>query len=291
MRTRVFGTTVLFLLFVSPGTTAQSVEHGDIAFDVSDIDSLLRVVVASTSRFDNQRVAINEGYHKIGPDFPGMGEHWINFRFLLNHEIDPKRPPIITYLPVNGSAIFTGVAFAMPAVEGDVPDEVPLAHLWHFHSGTIDEETLFLNPSAMSHDHDSSPKLSMMHVWTGVSNPAGPMQQDNWALPFIRLSIDPPEDPSPKAGKALFLLSGGVEYYAKLIDLASDLSGTESDSVTAVIRSSRVEVEDTVAECLEGAPVEKAHLAELAEIWDAMWSRIRRGLPASKWSRVASLSG
>jgi hypothetical protein len=169
-----------FLLAVAiawRGVGAQQVD--------SSLDRATRLVAearAATARFHDRDVAIAENYVKVGPDFPAMGEHWVNGELIMKNVIDPKRPAILTYMDIGGKPTLTGVVYALTLGRGETPPHVSPSAQWHEHIGTIDEESLLFG-----HDHhadDDQLRLVVMHAWIWEPNPAGPFATDNWALPF-----------------------------------------------------------------------------------------------------------
>lgn len=146
-----------------------------------------------------------------------MGEHWLNPYFVIRSGLDPKRPAVLTYLQAPQGRILTGAAFIRVLAPDEASPEFPFAGVWHDHSGTVDEETLALNPAAARHGSHEDFRVSMLHVWTELENPAGRFAQDNWVVPFVRLGLPVPRSAGPAAGKAVFLASGGDAYHVTLV--------------------------------------------------------------------------
>ncbi len=190
----------------------------------ADVDSFLADARAATEKFKRLEAAIAAGYRKVGPDFPGMGEHWVHVGRAVADELNPRRPAVLSYLRVNKEPVLTGVAYAIPLQPDESPPSFPFPGAWHVHTGTVADETLHLNPDHMHHTRRDTPRLAMIHAWIWTEHPSGVFSQDNWALPFIRLQLPLPAKIPPQAGKALFLDTGGVNYYARLIQRAGSLS-------------------------------------------------------------------
>ena len=51
----------------------------------------------------DQRVAVLDGYRRIGRDFPGMGEHRIRIGLIFDGRFDPSRPEVLNYVDVDGT--------------------------------------------------------------------------------------------------------------------------------------------------------------------------------------------
>jgi uncharacterized coiled-coil protein SlyX len=246
---------------------------------------------AVTERYHDLDAAIGAGYRLVGPDFPGMGEHWVHAQYLLQRELSVERPAILSYLRVGGEPVLTGVAYATPVRSGEDPPDFVLPGLWHFHSGTVDEETLLLNPRSMHHGTGDQPRLAMFHAWVWAENPSGLFAQDNWALPFLRLGLPVPDDPLPQAGKALFLGSDGVDYYARLVDVAGAPSEVDRAAVRTLLEQSHERLRPLLERMRAANAVSDQDQAELAALWDALWAGIEEAVTPALWERIAMLSG
>jgi hypothetical protein len=165
-----------------------------------------------TERFRDPRVALQEGFRPVGPDFPSMGQHWIHPGLLLEGALDPARPHVLEYAEIRGTLTLVGVAYVALSVHGRAPDVFPVPRTaWHFHGGTISEES-FVRSHALGVP-DSGPTLAVLHAWIWLENPAGLFATDNWSLPFARLGLDLGSDPDPAAAQALALAAPGGESY------------------------------------------------------------------------------
>ena len=145
---------------------------------------LLSAARGAAARLARPEDAQASGYRRVGPDFPGMGEHWLKLSALMADGIDIERPAIITYTEIAGRMIPVSVAHTVVLTPGASPPELPgvPAGGWHEHAGTVEEEMVHLE------EHERGPleggtRVSMVHVWT-VPNPAGSLAQHNWLLPL-----------------------------------------------------------------------------------------------------------
>lgn len=190
----------------------------------------------ATARFRDIEVAIAESYVKVGPDFPAMGEHWVNGELLMKAQLDPTRPAILTYVMIDGKRSLTGAVYALALRSGERPP-ASLGGQWHDHVGTVDEESLLFGHDRVSGDDDL--RLVVMHAWLWVENPAGMFVTDNWALPFARHGVDPPADTDRDAARALALISERDDFQLQLLASAGELTEQEVASVSAVIERHR----------------------------------------------------
>ena len=288
-----FGSLALLVLLCVPPAEAQHAHHvqsvrpSDTRLD-STVEHFVLQARKASLPYERLEAAIAAGYRQVGPDFPGMGEHWVHIRQAVQPEIDPMRPPVLSYVRVEGRPVLTGVAYTLPLRPGETPPTYPAPGVWHTHDGSIDEETLLLNPPPMHHTGTSDEvRLAMLHVWVWAENPSGVFEQDNWALAFLRLGLPVPGHVTPQAGKALFLLSGGVDYYARLIDVA----GSPSPEDAAAARTILEKYKEAVAAAVTEHEDDDGRVAALSDLWLSMWSDIESGVANAIWDRIRMLAG
>lgn len=257
-----------------------------------EIAAFIEATEAELVRYRDSDQATLAGYRQLGPDFPGMGEHWLNPYFVMRSGLDPRRPAVITYLQTPQGRILTGAAFIRVLAPGEASPDFPLPGAWHDHSGTVDEETLALTPAAARHAGHDNFRVSMLHVWTGLDNPGGPFAQDNWAVPFVRLGLPVPRAAGPDAGKALFLASGGDAYYATLVQALAELDPAGEIRLGQALARHRGEVESLLVALGPGPPSSavEALVPELEATWMRLWDDIRRAVGPEAWSEVAVLA-
>jgi hypothetical protein len=131
----------------------------------------------------------------------------------------------------------------------------------------------------------------MVHAWTELDNPAGPYEQDNWALPFARLGLPVPAPVPPAAGKALFLLAGGDAYYLDLVRRAGNPTATESAAVEEALAAQRERVAAAVAaHAGPDADGGERLTAALEASWRSLWREIRTSVDRATWESVQPLS-
>ena len=222
----------LMLLVAPVPCLAQSIPSGDLEVFVTGVR-------ASTARYQDQAVALHEGYRRIGPDFPSMGEHWLNRAIVMRGVIDPLRPPILEYITVNGRPVLAGVAYAQLAYDETPDSPIPApSSAWHYHAGSVDEES-FIASHAQGGASDSSrgPRIAVLHAWLWVENPAGLFATDNWLLPWLRLEVQPPmARPGPDSLTMMAALAGGGEqYFSTLIRLRHGLGPEATERVRVLL--------------------------------------------------------
>lgn len=261
------------------------------------VEAFVAAVREATVRFRDRSVAIREGYRKLGPDFPAMGEHWIQPGLVIEGDVDPARPPVLSYATFEGRVVLTGVAYTLPLGPGeDPPPFLGQAGVWHDHSSRVDEESLLLNHSRRhgraAAGGSRGSRLAMVHVWAWAENPAGILAQHNWALPFRRVGLPVRADAAPEAVRALSLAGGGAEYYAALLEAASDTSPRERERFRSALEEHRSRVEAWVRERREPRPYDERpnpDLAPLVEVWRSLWRELETGSEPGTWERLAGV--
>ena len=248
------------LAFVcAPVATPQS-DSSEVAF--------VQSARAATAKYQDRSVAIADGYRQIGSDFPAMGEHWINIGLLFDGKFDAAHPEVLTYVIVSGTPRLLGVAYVLPLLKGESAPDWPVGKdKWHDHFRTLEEETALPEHHTTGHAGDE-PRLTMLHAWIWLANPAGMFAADNWAIPYFRLGIEPPQDGPEAAARALALASGGAEYFSASVHAAVPLTAAESRKVDAAFARSRTAVEAL----LRGST--PSELAGLSAIWTKLWKEI-----------------
>jgi hypothetical protein len=202
---------------------------------------------AATERYRDQAAAVADGYRRIGPDFPSMGEHWLSLALAVRPNVDPLHPPILEYITVAGRPILAGVAYTQ-LVHGDLsPTPIPApGEAWHYHQGTVDEESFILSHAGRTipAGDPGLPRVGVLHAWLWLENPAGVFATDNWALPWYRLGLAAPawsSGASPGAFAAA-LAGGGEHYFATLLRLREHLTAAQNARVAGVLERHAREV-------------------------------------------------
>lgn len=221
-----------------------------------------------TARYRDRRVAILEGYRAVGADAPGMGQHWVNPGLLISGEVDPGRPPILTYISVGERAVLTGVAYARPVAEaGELPaDGLLPPEAWHVHGGDLGRESHLPDHRMHAAHGVQTGGIAVLHAWVWLENPAGPFEAENWALPYARLGLVPPPGAPADAARALSLAAGGVGYFTDQLRLFSAL---DPDRLREA-RASLERQEERVTGWLRTRPAGRVRPEEVAWL-GALW--------------------
>ena len=255
------------------------------------LGSFLAQLADAGRRFEDVGAAVTEGYRKLGPDFPGMGEHWIHPGLVIAGELDPGRPPVIGYTVVDGRRHL--ISFAYTRVLGP-RDALPVgpfpAEAWHDHTGGVDEESLLLSGPATVHPEEDGFRLSMVHVWSVAENPDGMLAQNNWALPFIRGGLPSPEHASSEAARALSLSTdSGIAFYDELLREGVELERSELEIANAAFDDAAQASRRLQERMSQAGQVTRADVLALEEVWDALWERLDREISSRSLRDMAPL--
>lgn len=257
-------------------------------------DSIARFVARAreaTRRFQDRAAAIEAGYRRIGPDFPGMGEHWISIGLLFRASFDAAHPAVLEYIDSAGTPRLVGVAYVLPLLPGESPPEFPARHAWHSHTRSVDEESAIIAQMSSVHGDDDASRLAMLHAWIWLDGADSIFVADNWELPFLRLGMEPPRgDIPPAAARALSLAAGGDAFYKWIYERALS-SATDSAAITLAVDDARREVEALLAgrDGALGSKIRPDELRALACIWAALWERLERELPAESYRALSEM--
>jgi hypothetical protein len=260
----------LILLFAS----ANCAQAEDTA------EAFLQRARSGTTKYQDQSIAILDGYRKIGRDFPAMGEHWIRLDLLFDGRIDAEHPEFLTYVTVEGKAKLIGVAYALPLLSTEYPPDLPAPRgAWHDHYRTIEDETI-LPQHHLPATAASAPRITMLHAWIWTPNPDGVFAADNWAIPYVRTGLTPPDQGPRSRALALSLLGGGVEYFGATIDTIVSATTRQRARIDAAFAAARTSVEQIVR---------KNEVDGLASVWNDLLHSLESIVGPRKWAGVQAV--
>jgi len=265
---------VLIALSLAAGSAAAQSGAGD------DVSRFAASVRAATERYRDQSAAAADGYRRIGPDFPTMGEHWLSVSLAVHAEIDPLHPPILEYVTIGGKPVLAGVAYTQ-LVRDDLPHApmIPApADAWHFHRGSVDEESFVLSHAAgrVAAGNSAAPRIGVLHAWLWLENPSGLFATDNWALPWRRMEMPPPEwigHASP-ADLTAALAAGGERYFTTLLRYREHLTPEQADRIGVALEVHARETRELIE--AQRARSRPAVEGELSAAWSAVEADLRR---------------
>jgi hypothetical protein len=255
----------------------------------ADLTAVLR---AGTARYRNQAAAIQDGYRQVGPDFPSMGEHWVNAALLVSGVLDPARPQVLEYATIGGHPTLLGVAFAV-LVDSSPPTGLPVPlSAWHTHAGTVDDESFVLSHAeAQGHRHHelSGPRVAILHAWVWLDNPAGLLATDNWAVPFARLGFAAPEGVSAAAGRAAALAAGGARYFATLVRVVGHPDSAEQAMLDTMLAAVAALVSGKLGRGTGSTALSAAQVTYLEAVWERTWDALLEAASPAVRERLATL--
>jgi hypothetical protein len=261
------------LLLLAGNLAAQSVPSEDT------IDRFVRETREATARYRDQAAALAAGYRPIGPDFPSMGEHWLNRAIIMEGRVDPARPPILEYITIQGQPVLAGVAYARLAYGVAPATAIPAGTTaWHYHAGSVDEESFIASHASGGHGSaETGPRIAVLHAWVWFENPAGLFATDNWALPWGRVGMSPPAGhtgPMPATLTAA-LASGGERYFTSLLRIRNGLDSTTAASVETVLQRRAALLRQEVF-----VRSERPDAVRLATLWTEIERELMAACPA-----------
>ena len=253
---------------------------------------LVSAARAGTARYRDQAAAIEDGYRAVGPDFPGMGVHWVNKGLLLTGTVDPAHPPVLEYADFGGRPTLVGVAYAALVTDSAPQPLLPVpAGAWHTHAGTVDEESFLMSHAGVhsAHSQTHGPRLAVAHAWIWLANPAGLYETDNWALPCARLGFTPPAGLSADAGRALALASGATAYFESLVRVVGAPDSAELVRLRAVLDQGARDVSRLVGHGTGNTPLAAALVPDLESSWRRVWATLLATTSPAVRQRLAAL--
>lgn len=224
----------------------------------------LRHTRTATEAYRNAAAAMANGFRPVGADAPAMGRHWVNLPRLLDGRIDAAEPEILTYAVVGTRETLVGVGFAFEA------------DAWHVHSGRLDMESHRMDhvggglagTRSVAHGQKTAAGgVSVLHAWVWTDNPAGVLQPNNWALPYVRLGLSRPFDATPEADRAISLASLGADFFLASAELlAEPLDSGPAAGWREALRRAETEVAEWWR-TRPGQPLTPAEVEWLGDLW------------------------
>jgi hypothetical protein len=256
------------------------------------LDDFVSEARAATAKFHDPATAAREGYRRIGPDFPTLGQHWVNPSLVLAGEFDPARPSVLAYAEIDGVQTIVKVAYALPVDGPDTTAQYPwLDGAWRYIDGNLAEAGLpgLEEPASTAEtDRATGLRIAVVHAWTGLDNPAGMLEMHNWTLPFERLDLAAPSEIEPDAAHALGLLSGAGGYYRSVLLALGDPTETEIVAIDTLMNEAR----RTVGAWLErhrSSPDLTGDLEALAGIWRKLETDVLKQVGSATRERLERL--
>ena len=257
----------------------------------TDPEAFLEAARGAAERYADRSRAIRDGYRRLGPDFPGMGQHWVHIGHIVSGALDPDRPAALNYIQAGAAPRLVGLAYALPLAADELPPERPFGReRWHDHSGSVFEESMLLeHPLTMAGERPDF-RLSMLHLWVPLANPAGPFEPNNWMLPFLRAGLEPPPAPPTLAAMGASLAEDTSDYYRQLLRSVGEMDEDEERAVDGTVDRISASLGGWIAEH-RGQPLSRDDLRELEGFWHSFWDELEDRLHPGTFGRVKVLRG
>lgn len=291
MKTYIPGVSLIFLLILpAAGVYGQHQHHHHSGEPDSapEVVQFLDEIRKITAKYHDIEAAKRDGYVQFGPDMPNMGKHFVYPGKAVSRDFRLNRPPVLTYLPVDGEYLFTGVAYTYPVGPNDQPPELPFEEVtWHFHSGEMEKEAYGIHlKEEMFAENSKIMRLGMIHAWIWSDNPDGLFSADHWGLSYKRLGVESPPHPDVDASRALFMLFGGVEYYTRFTELAAAPDDEKLEAVQVILEQYRDKIKPAARQISERQKVTNDDQKKLKQLWNNMWMEIQMELDAKTWGHI-----
>ncbi|HSJ13495.1 MAG TPA: hypothetical protein VK939_03715 [Longimicrobiales bacterium] len=104
---------------------AAAQDPGAVSSD--SVAQFLDAARRAAEKYRERAVAVREGFRRVGPDFPGMGEHWIQPGRLVSARFRVEAPAVLTYAVIGGEPSLTRAAALRARVAAGVPGPGQLA--------------------------------------------------------------------------------------------------------------------------------------------------------------------
>lgn len=252
-----------------------------------DSTSFIQAARNGTSRFQDQQRAIDEGFTRVGVEFPAMGEHWVSFARILENVFAPEQPSVLIYVNTTRGPQLAGVAYSSLVSGQTAPPTFPFAGAWHEHNGAVNEESLPIGHTAHASSsraiNESELRLYVLHAWLWAPNPNGTFATDNWTLPLRRLqgANTPTIVPSlPRdAIMTIALADDDADYYRLVISVTLALLDDEIARVSKVLDDYRTRAKLQVKEINKGGQPSPAQIDRMATLWNSLWRSLEVTVP------------
>lgn len=159
--------------------------------DLKNTLALLDRARQATAKYQDVHVAEADGYHQVGPDFPGMGVHFV--QTLEPKEFDVEKPPILLYEKKPEGYSLVGVVYLFNAAAGEdgqpVNPPFPKSLVsWHRHAnlclapGVANPHGFTESQCREQGGHFLAESPWMTHAWIWKDSPTGVFSNQNAAL-------------------------------------------------------------------------------------------------------------
>jgi hypothetical protein len=120
-----------------------------------------------------------------------------------------------------------------------------------------------------------APRLSILHAWVWLPNPAGLFVTDNWALPLARLGIDASHRTlSSDAIRGVSLANDNASYYEQTIETSLAPNDMQLTLIQTIVARHRAEAR---AEARKDPTLRDG--SRIAAAWTSLWNDLEKSLP------------
>jgi hypothetical protein len=163
------------------------------------------------TRYSSPEEAEAAGWRRPRSSTPTMGEHWTNPGLMREQGVDPLRPEILMFAPINGSLTLVGASW-VNRQEADAP--LPelfdgMDAMWHRHdaSDPLNRAGAAASSALGQNARQRASGIVMNHLWF-IDAPQGEFTGHNHWLPFM--DADLPIPPQSVGGETLGKAALGI---------------------------------------------------------------------------------
>lgn len=242
---------------------------------------------AATQRYVDKQRAIDDGFTRVGVEFPAMGEHWVSLARVMENVLDAKRPSILIYSNTARGPQLAGVAYSRLLRGREQPPAFPFTGAWHEHSGTVTQGSFPLShashPARGTSDGSSpegdAPRFFVLHAWIWTSNPDGMFVTDNWSLPQHRVGLPVDHRLDRSVVRALALAQDDDEYHRLVLRTTLSLTDREDSVVARILDAQRLRATRAMSSSRAGERLAPRAEKELQATWNELWLALEGALP------------
>lgn len=242
-------------LLLNVGAQAQDHDHnshdhgsaygGSIEVSAEARQQLDAAKAAIVSKYADPEAAAADGWSRPRSSTPTMGEHWTNRRLVADPSMDPAKPEILMYAPINGELTLVGASWMnRQGADEDLPQLFDgMDAMWHRHDAS-DELNRAQAALAASRGQRGSQRASgivMNHLWF-IDAQDGEFTGHNHWMPFMDAGLPVPPasitgDLLAHAALALGEVNGSAFIVSTYYDMLEAPAQQEVDGLREQIRS------------------------------------------------------
>ena len=118
------------------------------------------------------------------------------------------------------------------------------------------------------------PRMTMLHAWIWLENPAGMFPHSDWSVPYLRLGMTPASDPGNAVAGEHALASGGTAYFFGSRFMRQFRSRLQKGKRSMAPLHARVPLWRPGSANIRGLPPHPQVWIRLSTVWKSLWRDI-----------------